>query len=638
MAIMGYFLGIQGGASRTVGVLQSEDAAAGSPPVARAEAGPTNLYSVGEEEARQEVEGLLDRLCEMAETDRNAIGSAALCMAGLGREEDIENWKRITDEIGLGEKAIVTGDFWAEFAAAFDDRQGVIIVSGTGSSAFGRDAQGRIARAGGWGHLLGDEGSGYDIAFEGLKVVRYAEEGMCETSLLSGILCHHLKLRRPRDLIKWVSTARKEEIAAVAPLVFEAAKLADEAAVQIIERAAYSSAFLGANVADQLELHNVEFNIALTGGVFRHQLDFTDQVANILKEQYPKATVALSHREAVFGALDLARERVRGKKEAATAVIPTRGESATEESHGGPDSNLPLTEQPNPRGERLDVMSSQELVWAINAEDSKVAGAVSKAVPEVAAAIDLIAGGMRERGRLIYVGAGTSGRLACLDAAECPPTFDADPGQVTAIIAGGPEALTRSVEGAEDDSEAGARAIDQEDPGPRDTVVGITASGRAPFVLGALKAAKERGCRTVFICMAEPNEKAVADVCIMPKTGPEILAGSTRLKAGTATKLILNTISTGVMVQLGKTYENRMVDLQPKSEKLRRRAHRIVGEVAGVSESEAQDWLERSGGKAKLAIAMALSGLDREEAESRLAECGGFLREFIEKERQSTKP
>lgn len=249
--------------------------------------------------------------------------------------------------------------------------------------------------------------------------------------------------------------------------------------------------------------------------------------------------------------------------------------------------------------------------------------AVGRVLPSVAlaaqAAHDALAGG----GRLIYVGAGTSGRLGALDAAECPPTFGTDPDRVVAVIAGGPEALQHAVEGAEDDAPAGAAAITALQVDERDLVVGISASAGAPFVLGALKAARARKANTVLVCCnpSAPDAKAAA-LLVAPQTGPELVAGSTRLKAGTATKLVLNAISTAAMVALGKVYRGRMVDLKPTNQKLRERAERMVAELTGVSEKAARELLDRADGSPRLALAMHFTGLSAAAARTRLEKHG----------------
>lgn len=265
-------------------------------------------------------------------------------------------------------------------------------------------------------------------------------------------------------------------------------------------------------------------------------------------------------------------------------------------------------------------------------DHAHVTGAVAEAVPQITAAIELIAAALARGGRLIYVGAGTSGRLGVLDAAECPPTFQTDPEQIQAIIAGGPPALQRSIEGAEDDAEAGAAAMDERSVSAADVVFGISAGGTTPFVTAALTRARQRGARTAFLaCVPRRQADDDADVSIRVLTGPELLAGSTRLKAGIATKLVLNIVSTLVMVRMGKVYGNLMVDLDAgRCAKLLDRGTRIVMRVTGLDRPAAAELLSRAGLRVKTAIVMQRLGLSRTQAAGRLEACAGRLREALE--------
>ena len=287
-----------------------------------------------------------------------------------------------------------------------------------------------------------------------------------------------------------------------------------------------------------------------------------------------------------------------------------------------------LTEQRNPRTVDIDMASPTGIVDLIHAEDSLIPGAVYSQREEIARAIEIAVGSFKRGGRLIYVGAGTSGRLGVLDASECPPTFGSDPEMVQGIIAGGRIALVRSQEGAEDRLEDGAAAIDERNVGPNDFVFGIATSSTTPYVRGALERAKELGASTGFFCCTEPGRELrdLVQVCVVPLVGPEVIAGSTRMKAGTATKLVLNMITTGAMIRLGKVYGNLMVDLRTTSQKLVDRSQRIVMAASGGSREEARDALEAAGGSAKLAIVMRRSGLSRELAELYVEESNGFVR------------
>ncbi len=286
-----------------------------------------------------------------------------------------------------------------------------------------------------------------------------------------------------------------------------------------------------------------------------------------------------------------------------------------------------LTEQANPASQTLDQLTSLELVDLFNREDARVIEAIAAARTQLAEAIDRIAAVMRLGGRLFYIGAGTSGRLGVLDAAECPPTFCTSPEQVQGIIAGGAAALLRSSEQLEDRAEDGAEAIAHHRITHLDVVVGITAGGTTPYVHGALQAARQRGATTIFMaCVPADQVSAAVDVDIRLLVGPEVLAGSTRLKAGTVTKLALNILSTGTMVQLGKVYGNRMVDVAVTNKKLHDRALRILCDLTDLPREEAGYLLEQSGRNVKLALLMHWTGLDKAAATQLLAEHQGNLR------------
>ena len=290
-----------------------------------------------------------------------------------------------------------------------------------------------------------------------------------------------------------------------------------------------------------------------------------------------------------------------------------------------------LTERRNPRTATIDKASALEIVDLIGAEDATVPAAVARAREDIARAVDLIEAAFRAGGRLIYVGAGTSGRLGVLDAAECPPTFGTPPEMVVGVIAGGYPALVKSVEGAEDDVNAAIGEMDARRVGPDDVVVGIAASGTTPFVRAALSRAQTLGARTALVTCSEPPKllRETCDVCILVLVGPEVVTGSTRMKAGTATKLVLNTLTTSAMIRLGKTYGNLMVDLRAWNDKLIDRSERIVMETTGLPRSEARGVIEAADGKVKTAIVMARRRVSRDEAERLLEEHEGHLRSIV---------
>ncbi|MBD5460820.1 MAG: N-acetylmuramic acid 6-phosphate etherase [Lachnospiraceae bacterium] len=293
------------------------------------------------------------------------------------------------------------------------------------------------------------------------------------------------------------------------------------------------------------------------------------------------------------------------------------------------------TEKLNPLTQNIDLCSVQEIVTMINREDAKVADAVKEAIPQISEAVERIYKALKGGGHLLYMGAGTSGRLGVLDASECMPTFGVEKDLVQGCIAGGDVALRFPIEGCEDDAELGKKQIEIFEIGEKDVVVGISASGRAPFVIGAMERAREVGAQTVAVVNnPESKIKEYVDVCIEAVTGPEVISGSTRMKAGTAQKMILNMLSTATMIKLGKVYGNLMVDLKASNKKLEDRAERIFCKATGKSREVANRYLKDSGMNSKVAILMCLSDLNRKEAEDMLEQSDGFLRVALGKTKE----
>lgn len=313
-------------------------------------------------------------------------------------------------------------------------------------------------------------------------------------------------------------------------------------------------------------------------------------------------------------------------------LLPSTTDAIESHSDNIDRPDLRTTERRNPRTVDIDLATADAIVDLINREDRLVADAVASQRPEIARAIDAVERAFRSGGRLLYVGAGTSGRLGVLDASECPPTFGTPPEMVVGCIAGGDRALRTAVEGAEDNPAGGAEDVVKNKVGQSDVVIGIAASGTTPYVLGALQEAKRRGAKTALVACSMPPQamRDAADILILPIVGPEVLTGSTRMKAGTAQKLVLNTITTGAMIRIGKSYGNLMVDLRATNAKLTDRAERMMMEVAGVSRELARHYLARAGGVVKRAIVMHALGVDGDFAQERLDRAGGAVRRAID--------
>ena len=305
----------------------------------------------------------------------------------------------------------------------------------------------------------------------------------------------------------------------------------------------------------------------------------------------------------------------------------------------GQGEPIAITEMQNSRTAAIDTLSTQDVVALINDEDATVAPAVRRQLPQIVQAVDVIVERLKKGGRLFYFGAGTSGRLGVLDASEIPPTYGAPPTMVQGFIAGGDLALRRSVEAAEDDSEAGAQVVREAEVNEADVVVGIAASGRTPWVLGAVDEARQRGAATVSLtCNPDSPLARLAEIPIAPVVGPEVITGSSRMKAGTAQKMVLNMLTTAAMVRMGKVYGNLMVDVQPTNAKLRRRAVRILQQAAGADLATARCALKATGYQVKAALVMLLADVDANEAHRRLAKTAGFIRDAIKDTQDSGSP
>jgi N-acetylmuramic acid 6-phosphate etherase len=390
-----------------------------------------------------------------------------------------------------------------------------------------------------------------------------------------------LSLNSRDDLVRWAQTADKLEVASLAPVVFEAATNGDEHVMKILEDGASVLSEYTAAVATRLGL--LAPKVILLGGLFQRDGVYVHAFKRKLKRNLSDARVAMSEQSPELGAAWLAAE-MEDKPVFSMEARRTDVENLARA----------LTEQRNPRSEKLEELSAQEVVELFVEEEKFVQEALRKEAGALARAIEMAAKALRKGGRLFYAGAGTSGRLGVLDASEIPPTFGAPPELVQGIMAGGASALHRSVEGAEDETGGGALAIDERGVTGADIVCGISASGRTPFVLGALAEAKRRGAQTILLtCNPERTRAEAVDLEIDLATGPELLTGSTRLKAGTATKVALNIISTGVMVALGKVRGNLMIDLAISNTKLRDRAARLVAEIAKCDYGEATQRLQR---------------------------------------------
>ncbi len=577
------YLGIEAGGTRMVGLFDAGDGSG----FQRAEAGPANLRLLSDQQ-------LAARFKEIA-TALPVPDAICIGMAGARAESDLERIRRAAAKVWPKASCLATNDL--ETALMAEEQPSsmprVLVLSGTGSCFFSRTPEGKNAKVGGWGHVLGDKGSGFEIGLRALKAVVYYLDRDGEWSALGQRLLRSLQFNEPNELIGWAQSASKTDIAALAVEVFKAWSRRDEIATDILTGAAESLAKDAVTCASKLAKPGRAVQFVLAGSILLRQPKFAQNVAKLICKRWPNAVVTPLKRDSVHGALALARRAFPAEtiSTAGRTVRPPKPAKAANALHNVASISLSPTEQRNPRSMSLDKLALDDAVELMLREDRYVTSALLGERAKIQKGVELVVRSFKRGGRLFYVGAGTSGRLGVLDASECPPTFRTDPEMVQGIIAGGQTALWSAVEGAEDDAQAGARAIEFRGVTRWDTVVGIAASGRTPFVWGALREAKRRGANTILLCFNPNLVIPRADrptLVLAPRIGPEILTGSTRLKSGTATKLILNIFTTLAMVRMGKVLGNLMVDVKASNVKLRDRAVRIVRELTGADYATAE--------------------------------------------------
>lgn len=609
---MPYFIGIDGGGTSTKFALVDANLTL----LSSAESGSGNPNVVGLEAARAALhEGVLTVLkaANLSLSDLSGIGAG---LAGLDRPADHARFNELFTALFPNVPVMLDNDAVPVLYAACGRAFGIVTISGTGMIALGVNDQGQRGRAGGWGHYV-DRGSGYVIARDALQAL-FSAYDRAEDSALGAAVLAKLGLATIPDLVSWLYAPerRVNDVAALAAEVVYAAETGDLMAIRILSDAAQALADATATVAKRLNFGDQPFPVVRSGSLLTRAPILRHLFAEILQSLYPQAYVVHAEHSAQIGAalMSMAAQGVAFPLPQPTD--PDRGRlparRATERRH--------LLTHNGHRRPTLDFLT------AMNIEDGRIPHLMQPLLPNLAALIEAAAARFKQGGRLIYVGAGTSGRLAVLDAAECIPTFGTTADQVVAVLAGGEAAFTQAVEGAEDDAEGGAAVMAALNVGALDTVIGIAASGGTPFVVGALEAANERGALTgciVNVVDSPVAARAAHPICI--PTGAEALMGSTRLKAGTAQKLALNMLSTGVMLRVGRIYENLMTDMRAANIKLRERAAVIVAEAAALDLAQAREVLNACDGEMKTAIVAARLNLAPEAARARLAAANGDL-------------
>jgi N-acetylmuramic acid 6-phosphate etherase len=605
----GFLLGIEGGATHTVFVLATDQLKQ----VARSESGPGNIRLLTNPQ--------LEELLRQAPDHGKPLRAVAIGLAGAREPADRDRILRAAAKVWPGIPCYATHDLETALTAAELEETTipakltkgvevrVLVLSGTGACCWGKNSTGKDLRVGGWGHLLGDRGSAYAIAHESLRGVLVKADRSGAWPDLGARLLRRTGLARPDDLVAWMQTADKPTVAALAVEVFESAAEGDRLARSIIKTAAVNLATDAVACARRLSGKHPSTTFVFAGSCMTRQSHYANAVARQIQADFGKVQINRIQREGAWGAVLLAARLD------ASPVSNHRVRNERTPPSPSPLPDLPLsalaqspTEKRNPRSKQLDQLSLPKAVDLFLSEEPNVVSGLLQEKPSLVKACRLIREHLQSGGRLFYVGAGTSGRLGVLDASECPPTFCSPPEQVQGIIAGGYRALAEAVEGAEDDADHGATAIAGRNLTSKDVVVGIAASGRTPFVWGALGAAHARGAGTILVCFnpaIKDLRHAFPKILVAADVGPELLTGSTRLKAGTATKLVLNIFSTLGMVGLGKVYGNWMVDVNPSNIKLRDRATRLVRSIAGVRAEEAESLLEDTGWKVRDALEKA---------------------------------
>jgi len=592
-------IGLECGGTKTIAIAATQTLKR----VARIQSGACNLRLVSDAELERHFRDLAAQLPPAL--------SIGVGMAGIRDASDVDRVQAVIRRVWPDAPSSVDHDLESALSAADLDgadstRTKVIVLSGTGSCCYGRSPTGKTAKVGGWGHHLGDRGSAYDIAH---KALRAAALHLDHTGKWCGFGRRALRvtlLNTPNDLIGWIQGASKSEIAALAPEVFAAASGGDPVARRVLEET--EEALAADAVACARKLGTTPADIVFAGSVVLRQQTFARRIGRRIRKALPDARVHSLQRESAWGAVMMAkRAEGRTSKQGPGVTSPGSVSPATREAGLVIPSSTQLspTEERNPRSLRLDRLSLRKAIDLMIDEESNLSARIRAHRAQLERLIREVSRALEEGGRLFYVGAGTSGRLGVLDASECPPTFRTPPEWIQGIMAGGSKALYSAVEGAEDDGAAGGAAMIGRGIGPKDVVLGIAASGRTPFVWGALHEARRHKAFTALLCFnpyLTRSRTGPPDLLIAMNTGPELLTGSTRLKAGTATKLVLNILTTLSMVRLGKVMGNLMVDLNPSNVKLRDRAVRIVSELTGVDADQSRVALEAESWIVKLAV------------------------------------
>ena len=612
-------LSFDGGATETRCGLYTPDGQL----LAEATAGPGNPAEYG-------IEAVADTLLTLARNlGAKSCGMLAAGLAGAGLFEIRHALAQRLAETLEVDRLLVLDDLSPLLLANTDREGGVLALAGTGSCVLALSSEQQLIRIGGRGRILGDLGSSYRIAEDALRAAAMAVDGLDANTVLVSSLTEAAGVKSFPELVLWAAAADKRVLARLSVVVDTAVQAGDAVATAIFRKQAEGLARQTHAAMIKAGLRSTG-TLYLAGGLFENSTMYRTcyrEALNALHIDSLDVIAPVRGHRAVF---EVARRINMNDSDClfVREALFTKHDLVASSISEAPV--VPQTEQALQGEPPLDTLSPIEIVEAMLRQDASLPTAVSACRITIASVIDHAARIVQGGGRIIYIGAGTSGRLGVLDASECPPTFGVDPGVVVGLIAGEDRALRMSVEGAEDDGNAAVCDLDTLSPklSASDLLIGIAASGRTPYVLAGLQHAKAKGAATVLIA-CNKVEASPADYLIALNTGPEILPGSTRLKAGTATKLVLNMISTGALTRAGFVHDGRMVAMRPVNQKLRERAIRIVHDLLGCSLEEASGWLNTAQGDIRTAILMARVGVSREEAIRRLHDSGGRLRDAL---------
>jgi N-acetylmuramic acid 6-phosphate etherase len=581
------FLGIEGGATRTTAVCLS----ATGEIIGRNTGGPCNLRLNSDSDILR----VLKNIKRSFGAEPVAVGTF---LAGCRTRTDKLRMLRLLRKIWPQTRLTAGSDTLSAFEAALHDRDGMMIICGTGSIVRAR-RRGKAYQVGGWGHIGGDDGSGYWLGRRLLRTIFLAYDENGESDAITQSVLRFVNINTIDELVRWSMDANKFEIASLTKPLFlhhqhpSIRRILQEGCDLLAEQA-----FAAAKKSGFLKMKS--FPVAINPGLAKHQPLFFQILKRTVKRALPNAEVILSDTEGAVGAARLAL------KAAAVGAQRNHRNHDAKANNSTPHAVSPerqlsvaLTEQRNPRTMDLDRRSIPSLVQTMLNEETRTIPAIRTQSKSIARAIEWIVSSFKKKGRLFYIGAGTSGRVGVLDASECPPTYGVDPEMVQGIMAGGYKALYQSMEAVEDDANYGRATVRDRGITAKDVLVGIAASGSTPFVLGALEEANARGAKTILLTFNPSSRFQIPNsrfLKIAIPTGPEVVTGSTRLKAGTATKLVLNMLTTISMIRLGKIRSNLMIDLEPSCLKLHDRAARIYSALKkvpyedAVSKLEAHQW------------------------------------------------